>query len=164
MDRRECVTEELRKAVARIDDVLGPWGFAFTHDGVSSSHQGPYASGHYVRGNTRIGLACRDTIDNIDYSHSLVSVSPYCEETERFTIGHDTLMRGIGALADCWLVIAREDSGPTCVRARNGDDPVEAWKHDLLLAASVLKEPSDEFVAIMRRGARTYSVSPRGSG
>jgi hypothetical protein len=164
MDRREFVAEKLRMAVERIDSVLAPWGFAFIPDGVSSSHQGPYASGHYVRGNTRIGFSCRDTIDNIDYSHSLVSVSPYCEETELFTIGHDTLMRGINAQDDCWLEVARDGSGPNYVRARNGDDPVEAWKHDLLLAASVLKESSDDFVAIMRRGARSYSVCPKSSG
>jgi hypothetical protein len=158
MNRRQAVADSLAESIARLDTVLKPWGFSFESDGVQSSHRGPYASGHYCRGATRIGLSCRNAIDNIYYEHSFITVHAYCKETERFTIRHDTLMRSLGHSDDCWLVVG--DGIPNAIAARDGGDRVEALIHDLqLFASSVLREPCDAFYAIMRRGSRSYSVA-----
>lgn len=140
-----------------------PWGFIFESDGVHPSHTGPYASGHYVRDATRIGLSCRDTIDNIYYEHTFVTVHAFSRESERFLIGHAALMRALGHADDCRLINCTEI--PDAVKARDGADPVSALIHDLLfLAAPLLREPSDEFYAVIRRGCRSYSIDSNDSG
>jgi hypothetical protein len=159
MDRRVQAASALAESVARIDALLNPWRFTFAPDGVRPSHTGPYASGHYRRGLTSIGLSCRKAIDNIFYEHSFVTTSDFSEEIERFTIGHDTLMRALGHSEDCWLLAC--DGTPYTIDGRDGVDRVEAFMHDLLLAAPVLRERNDDFCRIVRRGCRSYSVAAR---
>jgi hypothetical protein len=156
--RRQHVSYALAAAVARIDAVLSPWGFTFGTDEIQSSHCGPFASGHYCRGTTRIGLSCRATIDNIVYEHSFIKENLYSKEIERFTISHGTLMKALGHSDDCRLIEGHEI--PDGIIARDRGDRVAALIHDLSsIAASVLREPSDEFCAIMRRGWRAYSIA-----
>lgn len=156
--RREVVAQNLAAAVSRLDVVLNPWGFAFVDDDIQSSHCGPFASGHYCRDTTRIGISCRDTIDNIYYEHAFIKKNLYDTETERFTIGHDTLMRALGHAEDCSLVCI--DQIPDAIVARDGGDRVAALIRDLTTVAfTLLRKPCDEFYAIMRHGGRAYSVA-----
>lgn len=157
MNHRELVAESLALTVKRVDPVLNPWGFSFSLEGVHGSHNGPFASGHYIRGRTRIGLSCREMLDNLYYEHSFVTQNVCSRETETFDIGHDTLMRGLGHSDDCWLIVT--DKQPDAVVARDGGDRVAALLHDLTtIAAAVLREPNETFYAIMRRGRRCYSI------
>lgn len=161
LTRRQQVADSLAAATTRLDVVLNPWGFTFLSEEVSSSHQGPFASGHYSRGTTRISLSCRDTIDNLFYGHEFVTANRYRRETEQFSIGHDTLMRALGHADDCHLICNRDASdSPDAIVARDGGDRVAALIHDLSVhAAAVLRAPCEEFYAIVRRGGRGYSVS-----
>lgn len=157
MNRREIITQTLADCVARLDVVLGSWGFVFEHCGCHASHTGPYASGNFVRGFTRIGLSCRDMIDNIFYEHSFVTEHSSWLEIQRFTIGHNTLMNALGHLTDCNLI--ESDNLPDAIVARNGNDRVEALIHDLSkFIAPILQKPSDDFYAIIRCGQRSYTV------
>jgi hypothetical protein len=157
MNRRTVVADSLAASVVRLDAVLKPWGFAFKSNGVHPSHTGPYAAGHYCRNGTQIGLSCRDAVDNIYYQHSFVTETTLSRETERFTIGHDTLMRALGHSNDCRLICC--DDIPDAIAARDGGDRVAALIHDLkFFAASILCEPCEEFYAIVRRGYRNYSI------
>lgn len=137
--------------------MLCPWGFVFAADEIHSSHCGLYSSGHYCRGTTRIGLSCRAAIDNLFYEHSFVRVNTFSNEIERFTLGHHSLMKALGHTEACQLVCG--DKSPDVIVARDGGDRVAALIHDLsLLAAPFLREPCEEFNAIIRRGTRVYSV------
>jgi hypothetical protein len=156
MDRREAVAKALAECIERLDVVLHPWGFTFENDGCQPSHTGPYASGHYVRGTTRIGLSCRDTIDNLYYEHSFITEYASWREIERFTIGHAGLMQGVGHAEDCQLIAG--DGIPDAIVARNGGDRVAALIHDLAFAAEILREPTEAFYAIIRRAGRSFSV------
>lgn len=156
-DRREIVAENLAACVARLDSVLRPWGFAFEADECRASHSGPFASGHYRRDPTRIGISCRDTIDNIYYEHAFVTQHPSWREIERFTIGHPGLMHGIDHSEDCHLIGTTDL--PDTIAARDGGDRVAALIHDWReFAVSVLAHPCSEFFDIVRRGARSYSI------
>ncbi|MEL7498322.1 MAG: hypothetical protein AAFN77_11985 [Planctomycetota bacterium] len=155
--RREQVAESLAAAVARLDATLSPWGFAFVTDDIQSSHCGPFASGHYHRGTTRIGISCRDTIDNLVYEHTFVTRYAFSTVSERFTIGHATLMDALGHSDECRLI--KSDNIPDAIVAREGSDRVDALIHDLnVFASPVLCEPCDEFYAIIRRGYRSYFI------
>ncbi len=155
---REHVAEKLAEAVSRLHTVLSPWGFAFITDDTRSSHCGPFASGHYYRDTTRIGISCRDTIDNLYYEHTFVTRNAYSTESERFTFGHATLMNALGHCDDCRLITS--DRIPDSIVARDGGDRVDALIHDLsALASRVLREPCAEFYAIVRLGLRSYSIA-----
>jgi hypothetical protein len=158
MEPREIAARSLAESVARLDPVLHPWGFTFEHDGCHSSHTGPYASGHYVRDTTRIGLSCRETIDNLVYEHSFITErSSWCE-IERFTIGHNGLMNALGHSAHCHLI--GSDNIPDAIVARDGGDRVAALIHDLSsFVAPILRGPSDKFFEIIRHGTRYFSVT-----
>ena len=150
MTRNQKAAESLAAIVDRLDEVVGPWGFAFEPDEVNSSHNGPYASGHYCRGTTRIGLSCREALDNVYYEHSFVTEYLCSSEIERFTIGHDDLMEAL---------LIRGDEHPDAVVARDGGDRVAAFIHDLTtIAAPVLSKRIKRFKEIMRRGLRVFST------
>ncbi len=156
-ERRHFVAESLAASVYRLDSVLNPWGFTFTSEGVEGSHTGPYASGHYCRDTTRIGISCRESIDNIYYQHSFMTQHLSFREIERYTIGHDTLMRALDHSEDCNLVAGNRQ--PDVVVAREGEDRVGALIHDLsYFAVQVLREPNARFYEIMRSGQRAYDV------
>lgn len=156
-DRREEVARTLADAVCRLDVVLNAWRFRFVADPIQGSHCGPFASGHYCRDNTRVGIACRDSIDNVYYEHAFIAQHRFCKEVERFAIGHDQLMRALGHSEDCQLIGTAEV--PDAVVARDGGDHVSALIHDLrVFAAEVLSEPCAEFFDIVRRGVRVYSL------
>ena len=156
--RYQQVANSLSEAVARLDTVLTPWGFTFIRSDVQSSHCGPFASGHYERDTTRIGISCRDTIDNVLYSHSFITQHPCCRESETFAVGHDTLMAALGYADDCRLVPSSDL--PDAIIARDGGDRISALLYDLtVIAAPMLRTPCDEFYTIVRRGHRTYSIS-----
>ena len=156
----QLVVDALAAAVARLDAVLCPWGFAFVTDEVQDSRCGPFASGHYCRGTTRIGLSCRETIDNIIYEHSFIKENLYSKEIEQFQIGHDKLMKALEHPDDCRLIGGHKT--PDMIIARDGGDRVAALIHDLSsIAVSVLREPCEEFYAIVRQGWRAYSVAKR---
>lgn len=156
--RHQHVADSLATAIAELDAVLNPWGFVFTSDGIQPSHCGPFACGHYCRDATRIGLSCRNTIDNIYYEHSFITKLPCSEECECFTIRHETLMSALGHSDDCRLICTGET--PDAIDARDGGDRVVALIHDLQsIAASVLREPCEEFYSIIRRGWRVYSIT-----
>ena len=158
MNRRAMVARSLDDCVTRLDVVLQPWGFIFEHDGCQSSHTGPYASGHYVRGTTRIGLSCRDIIDNIFYEHSFITEYSSWRAIERFVIDHDGLMNALNHSADCYLI--GSDSIPDAIVARDGGDRVTALIYNWSsFAAPILRTPCDSFYAIIRRGSRSYSVA-----
>lgn len=151
--RREHVARQLSAAVSRLDAVLKPWRLSFVGEGVRSSHCGPFASGYFCRCATRIGISVRDTIDNLAYEHSFVHRGTCAAETERFTIGHRTLMDALGHLDACRLI--SNDTIPDAVVARHGGDRVEALIHDLSVFASpILRESGDDFLDLIRRGAR----------
>lgn len=157
MNTLEAVAQNLTTCVNRVDPLLRPWGFVFEVHETRHSHCGPFASGHYVRGFTRIGLSCRDTIDNIYYEHSFVTENRWSREIERFDISHDGLMRGLGHSDDCRLI--RSQNLPDAIVARGGGDRVDALLHDLsTFAADILTMPCDEFYEIIRRGRRCYIV------
>jgi hypothetical protein len=156
VNRRAVVAGALAASVCRIDAVLKPWGFKFEFDGIHLSHTGPFGSGHYRRDATRIGLSCRDSIDNVYYEHSFVTLTLCSRQTERFTISHAALMRGIGRFDDCRLLCS--DGVPDAISARDGGDRIAALIHDLGLASAVLREPCERFYEIVRLGFRGYSV------
>lgn len=153
-DRREQISQALAEAVSRLDAVLNGWGFCFVADRVCSSHCGPFASGHYCRGDTRIGISCRDVLDNIYYEHSFVTQRQFSKEIERYTIGHDSLMRTLGHDQDCHLIDTGES--PNRVVAREGGDRVDALIHDWELAAPLLSQRCPAFHEVLRRGYRVY--------
>ena len=90
---------------SRIEVTIRPWGFIFASDGVHYAHYGPYASGHFVRGETKIGVSCRNAIDNLYYEHTFITRHKYSTEFERFTIGHSTLMKATGHGDDRRLIV-----------------------------------------------------------
>lgn len=155
--KEDDVKAALNAATERLDPVLNDWGFHFVPDEVQLSHCGFYASGHYCRDTTRIGISCRETIDNIYYRHSFITQNRFTRHIEQFTILHDTLMAALGHAEDCRLVSC--DQTPVSVAARDGGDPVDAWLDDLLtIAARVLRQPSEEFDRVVKRGSRSFSV------
>lgn len=155
--RRDEVAHNLADAVSRLDAVLNPWNLEFFTQDVQFSHCGPFASGHYCRNKTRIGISCRDTIDNIYYEHTFVTRNGNAIESEKFTIGHAILMDALGYSSECCLIVS--DGIPNAISGRDGSDPIDALIHDLSeLASSVLQEPCDEFYSIVRRGFRSYSI------
>lgn len=155
--RQEQVAKVLTEVATQLSEVVTDWGFAFHADEVRSSHGGPFASGHFCRETTRIGISCRDTLDNLTYEHTFVTRRGNSTESERFTIGHATLMAGVGHAQDCHLISSGEL--PSSMIARDGD-PVEALIYDLtVLAKTVLSAPCDEFFTIMRQGYRSYNVT-----
>jgi hypothetical protein len=159
LDQSQRIAESLAACAARLDSVLVPWGFAFESDRVNPSHTGVYASGHFVRGMTRIGVSCRDTIDNVFYEHSFVIYqNSWLCEIERFDIHHGDLMSSLGHAADCWL--ARPYVGMCSpLVPRNGADIVTALIHDLeIIAAPVLRKPCEQFFDIVRTGRRSFFV------
>lgn len=163
MNRRLLVANTLASCVCRLDAVLAPWGFNFQSDGIHPSHIGPFACGHFVRGATRIGLTCFDTLNCIHYEHTFVTVHACSRESERFIIGHPTLMRAVGHADDCWLIASDEMYKP--IKARDGGDRIAALVHDLrFFAEPLLREPSDDFYAAVRRGGRSYSIDSNGAG
>ncbi len=151
------VADSLAAAVTRIDAVLSPWGFVFTADDVRYSHCGYYASGHYCRGMTRIGLSCRETIDNLFYEHSFIKEFAFHQEKESCILGHGAFMKALGHSEDCHLIACHDIRD--AIIARDGGDRVAALIHDLnLFAAPVLREPSEEFYAVMRRKPGIWSI------
>jgi hypothetical protein len=156
MNRQEAAAE-LALVLEKLDPVMEPWGFMFASEGVRWSHYGAYGSGHYVRGETRIGLSCRATIDNLYYEHSFIKQSLCSRETERFTLGHRMLMEALDHGEDCQLVQTNEL--PDCIVARKGGDRVAALIHDWAqIAAAILCKPNERFDAIMRRGLRAWTI------
>jgi hypothetical protein len=157
--RRQLVADSLAAAVSQIDEVLGPWGFSFAHGGIERSHCGPFACGHFRRGQTGIGISCRETIDNLNYEHTFITKHRYCQESEHFDIGHNALMSALGHMSDCRLITI--DDIPDAIVARDGGDRVAALIYDLsTIAAAVLREPCEEFFTIIRSGRRCYSMTP----
>jgi hypothetical protein len=157
MSQRERVAACLADCVVRLDAVLGPWGFDFQHDGCHASHTGPFASGGYVRGASRIGLSCRNTIDNVLYQHSFVTEYQSWRAIEKFTMPHTELMRILGHAEDCHLICSV--SIPDAVVARDGGDRVAAMIYDLpYFVAPCLRLTSERFCDIMRLGWRSYTV------
>jgi len=154
----EIVAKNLADCAARLGAVLNPWGFEFEagpDDQLSPA--GPYGSGHFVRGGTRIGISCRSTLDNIYYEHSFVREYTSSRAIECFTIGHAELMRAVDHSGDCWLVT--KNQYPILVAARDGSDPVVALIHDLSqFCEPILADPCDAFFEIMRKRRRGYSV------
>lgn len=143
--------------LGQIDAVLFPWGFQFAAEERRTSHSGDFMSGHYVRNNTRIGLSWRTTLDNVYYEHTFATEHSSHRELERFTVGHATLMHGVGHGNDSRLISVTEP--PDNIVARNGGDRIAAWVHDLReYAAPVLAAPCDKLFEIVRQGRRTYSV------
>ena len=156
--QRQLVSECFASAISRLEPTLTQWGFVFESDGIHASHNGPFASGHFLRGETKIGLSCRETIDNLYYEHTFITRNTYSTEYERFTIGHKTLMRSLGHSDECCLI--QSDCIPDMIVARNGNDRVDALIDDLTnYAITVLREPCDEFFGIVREGYRCYSVA-----
>ncbi|MGD9636694.1 MAG: hypothetical protein AB7G28_18470 [Pirellulales bacterium] len=154
---REDISKSFDLVVSRLNLSLNPWDFHFTSEEMLGSHTGPFGSGFYVRGTTKIGIACRATLDNVYYQHSFITLNACSRETETFTIGHDTLMAALGRSDDSWLVMTNRQ--PTAVVARNGQDPVTAFVHDLTeIAAIVLRTPSEDFNTIVRRGHRAWTI------
>ena len=157
MARREHVAAALTDCVARLDTVVQPYGFVFDTDEIHASHTGPFASGHYVRNDTRIGLSCRDTIDNVVYEHSFVTQNLSWREIERFSTSHSGLMSFLGHADDARLICA--DSIPDAVLARDGADRVDALIHDLsMFVLPLIANDMDIFFAAIRKGYRSYSI------
>ncbi len=158
LDWYQQFIDRLDACHSQLGGVLTPWGFNFEHQGVQSSHSGPFATGLYSRGTTRIHLSCRATIDNIYYEHSFVTEFRWgTREIERFTIDHGTLMKALGHFDDCMLVSINKY--PDYIAARNGGDRVSALIHDLnTIASPVLCEPCDAFYEIIRLGYRHFLI------
>ena len=157
MNRREQVDIALADCVASVGRALEPCGFSFQHDGTHSSHTGPFASGYFVRDTTRIGLSCRESVDNIIYEHSFVTQLAASCETEKFSTGHSGLMLFLGHSDDAHLISG--DSIPDSVVARDGGDRVDALIHDLdAYVIPLLSNDMDTFCDAIRRGFRSYSI------
>lgn len=157
MDRRKQVTAAMVDRVATIGIVLEPCGFTFQHDCTQSSHTGPFASGYFVRGNTRIGLSCRDTIDNVIYEHSFVTQNASSREIEKFSTSHSGLMQFLGHHDDAQLISG--DSIPDAAVARDGGDRVGALIHDLTeFVIPLFTNDMVTFLTAIRRGFRSYSI------
>lgn len=154
----EIVAKNLADCAARIGAVLNPWGFEFEAGPDDQlSHAGPYGSGFFVRGETRIGISCRSALDNIFYEHSFVREYSSSRAIERFTIGHAELMRAVDRSDECRLVT--QIRYPTLVAARDGSDPVSALVHDLSeFCEPILATPYEAFFEIMRTGRRGYLI------
>ena len=107
---------------------------------------------------TRIGLSCRDSIDNVYYEYSFVKVNRFSKEIERFVISHRALMKAlIIQMTVVWCVAQKSPRQSLLVTA---EIVSQLLIHDLSsIAVTVLQEPCDEFYEIMRRGCRTYSVT-----
>lgn len=160
MSRFESVEEKLSACVRRLDVLLNPWGFEFQADVSRDSHCGPFASGHYVRGTTRIGLSCRETIDNIYYEHAFVTEHRWSRAIERFDVTHPDLMNSLGHSDDCELI--GSNNPPDAIIARTGGDRVAALLRDLSeFAAPILARPNQKFDEIIRSGRRCYFVESK---
>src|SRR5689334_10784302 len=95
-EKREAAVVALSASAKRLEELLGPWGFAYSYEGPFDSHLGVFASGCFYRGPTRICLSCRAQIDNFNYERTFYEEAGSCRLIERFTIGHRTLMKAIG--------------------------------------------------------------------
>jgi hypothetical protein len=156
--RREHVAACFAQASGRIDALLSRWGFSFAMGEIQPSHCGPYATGAFTRGQTKMLLSCRDTIDNLFYEHTFTTKHSCYTETERYSIGHATLMDAVGHGHDCHLIAGNDC--PDQIIARDGDDRVAALVHDLEnYAARLLRTENDEFYSVVRRGWRSYSIA-----
>jgi hypothetical protein len=153
----EHVAARFAEATGILEGLLSSWGFTFVLGEVHSSHCGPYATGAFIRDQTKISLSCRDTIDNLFYEHTFITKHLSFTEMERYEIGHTTLMKAIGHAHDCQLIAGHEQ--PDLILARDGGDRVAALVYDLEnYASDLLRTTNDEFYKIVRRGYRTYSV------
>lgn len=157
MDKRESVERAIQECVERLDRVLNPLRFEFESEGIQSSHERPFASGHYVRAETRIAIACRESLDSLaglGFEHSFVTPQASSTRVETFVIGYEKLMDLLGHAADCHLVA----SGNRWV-ARDGGNAVAAFAADVSThLQSVLADGSSEFETVIRQGARSYST------
>ena len=156
MTDREKGLAQLRKAVARIDQVLVPWGFRFDLGENDLSSPGGYACGFYRRGSTRIGLICRANygLGCVEYEYETITDDGFVRESVRYGLDHTGYMQRVGHDRDC-LLIEEELSAI----ARDGGDPVDALIHDLSeYAAPTLRQECPEFLAIIRSGYRRTKV------
>ncbi|MGO8690529.1 MAG: hypothetical protein ACLQLG_12980 [Thermoguttaceae bacterium] len=156
MNAVEICLAAMRETVARLDELLVPWGFAFDLAENGDASPGAFASGFYRRGPTRLGLVYRRTLGLgvVLYERETVTQNGCLREHEVFGMDHLAYMRELGHGDDCKLVV-----DGICSLARNGGDPVAALLDDLReYAASTLQKDCPEFAEIMRTGYRRYSV------
>ena len=158
MNRREIVSTAMDTAISQLDAILNPLGFVWHSDGVSLSHNGPFAHGHYVESDTRIGLSCRDGIDNIIYMHSFITKHHCSTETEKYCVSHSGLMRYLGDVDTCHLVTG--DDIPNVVVARDGGNALDALLYDLTNSfVPLFRDRLDDFHNAMRQGSRSYDIA-----
>lgn len=149
---REMSLAALQEAVARIDEVLVPWGFQFQVANIGHSSPGGYANGFYARGSTRIGLIYRASLGLgcVVYEQDESVEDRYSCKRITYSIEHLSYMRHLGYGDDCWLIASRD--GLSSV-SRMGGDPVLAFIHDLQqFAAPTLHQECPEFDALIRTG------------
>ena len=158
MNRREIVSTAMDAAISQLDAILNPLGFVWRSDGVSFSHNGPFAHGHYVESDTRIGLSCRDRIDNIIYVHSFITKHHSSTETEKYCVSHSGLMQHLDDADTCHLVTG--DDIPNAVVARDGGNVLDALLFDLTNSfVPLFRDRPDDFHDAMRRGSRSYDIA-----
>ncbi len=155
---RDHTAARFEEATRRIGRLLSSWGFSFVLGEILSSHCGPYATGAFIRRQTKISLSCRDAIDNLIYEHTFTTEHPGYIEIDRYSIGHAVLMDAVGHLDDCHLISGHDY--PDQIVARDGGDRVAALVHDLEnYAAHLLRTTNEEFYSVVRRGFRSYSIA-----
>lgn len=157
LNRREQAEIALRDCIVAIGQILEPCDFTFQHDETQSSHTGPFASGWFVRGPTRIGISCRSSIDNVIYEHSFITEDLSSRQVEKFSTGHGGLMQFLGYLDEAHLISC--DSTPDLVVSRNGGERLDALVNDLSsFVVPLFQNDMDSFCKAIRRGFRSYSI------
>ena len=95
MNAVEICLAAMRETVARLDELLVPWGFAFDLAENGDAFPGAFASGFYRRGPTRLGLVYRRTLGLgvVLYERETVTQNGCLREHEVFGMDHLAYMR-----------------------------------------------------------------------
>jgi hypothetical protein len=118
MDYIVICQQALQKATVTLDPILGPTGFTFAFDDQGRASGGDFASGFYIKGDTKIGLIYRASsgLGMVIYEHG------------RASVGHHDLMKSLGHQHDCRLTYDEKRYVPY---SRDGSDLIDALAHDL---------------------------------
>lgn len=134
----------LQEIADGLKSVLEPLGFHYVPDQSGQGHM-QFESGFFVRGDTKIGLICRERTSGM-------ALGAVVYENDITNAAHDDLMSVLG-LTDKQHVVYVESSMTSV--AKDGGDLIEALRADLITLTPILSDAAklSEVLVTARDGA-----------